>query len=129
MARVSMSVAEVSYPKSRLCRALVLICLVLLATGPMRAPAAPADTSDTASPVRRSEYLTVEGAKLFLLTRGADRRLPVLLWLHGGPGGAERPLFRYYNGELENSFVVTYWDQRGAGRSLPYPDYLHRTIQ
>jgi len=118
MAGVSANVAEASYPESRLCRALVLICLALLATGSMRAPAAPADMSDTATPVRRSEYLTVEGAKLFLLTRGADRRLPVLLWLHGGPGGAERPLFRYYSGELENHFVVAYWDQRGAGRSF-----------
>jgi len=96
----------------------VLICLALLATGPIRAPAAPADTLDPASPVRGSEYLTVEGAKLFLLTRGADRRLPVLLWLHGGPGGAERPLFQYYNGDLEMHFVVAYWDQRGAVRSF-----------
>jgi pimeloyl-ACP methyl ester carboxylesterase len=42
----------------------------------------------------------------------------VLLWLHGGPGGAERPLSRYYNHELEEHFVVAYWDQRGAGRSF-----------
>ena len=118
MARIGMNVAEASHPKNRLCRALELICLVLIATGPMRAPAALAVTSDTAGPVRRSEYLTVEGAKLFLLTRGVDRRLPVLLWLHGGPGGAESPLFRYYNGALENHFVVSYWDQRGAGRSF-----------
>lgn len=68
--------------------------------------------------IKRSEYLAVDGARLFLLTRGADRRAPVLLWLHGGPGGAERPLFRYFNGGLEDRFVVAYWDQRGAGRSF-----------
>jgi pimeloyl-ACP methyl ester carboxylesterase len=39
-------------------------------------------------------------------------------WLHGGPGGAETPLFRLYNRELEQTFVVVYWDQRGAGRSF-----------
>src|SRR5262249_44096344 len=68
----------------------------------------------------------VEGAKLFMLTRGTDRRAPVLLWLHGGPGGPERPLFRYFNGDLENHFVVAYWDQRGAGRSFDPEADPHR---
>ncbi|MDZ7267886.1 MAG: alpha/beta hydrolase [candidate division KSB1 bacterium] len=65
-----------------------------------------------------AEYLSVDGAELYLHVRGADSRAPVMLWLHGGPGGAERPLFRYYNSEIENHFVVVYWDQRGAGRSF-----------
>ena len=68
-------------------------------------------------PVRSSEYLAVDGAELFLLTRGADRNAPVVLWLHGA-GGTEGPLFRYFNEALEDRFVVAYWDQRGAGRSF-----------
>ena len=68
--------------------------------------------------VSRSEYVRVQDAKLYLLVRGADVAAPVLLWLHGGPGGAERPLFRYFNSGLEKHFVVGYWDQRGAGRSF-----------
>jgi proline iminopeptidase len=68
--------------------------------------------------ITRSERVAVNGAKLFLQVRGADRSAPVLVWLHGGPGGAERPLFRYFNGQLEEDFVVAYWDQRGAGRSF-----------
>ncbi len=68
----------------------------------------------------------MEGAKLYLLTRGADRSAPVLLWLHGGPGGAERPLFRYFNSKLETHFVVVYWDQRGAGRSFDPKADPHR---
>src|SRR5262249_1608190 len=80
-------------------------------------------------PIRRSEYLAVDGAKLFVLTRGVDRQGPVLLWLHGGPGGPERPLFRYFNGDLENHFVVSYLDQRGAGRSFdPKADPHQLTI-
>lgn len=70
------------------------------------------------APVRMSETLDADGAPLYLLTRGEDSTAPVLLWLHGGPGGAERPLFRYYNGSLEQDFIVAYWDQRGAGRSF-----------
>jgi pimeloyl-ACP methyl ester carboxylesterase len=79
--------------------------------------------------VRAEERLGVDGAELFLETRGADRRAPVLLWLHGGPGGAERPLFHHFNGGLEDHFVVAYWDQRGAGRSFdPEADPSQLTI-
>src|SRR5262249_45873930 len=85
-----------------------------------------ADASTAAGSIRRSDYLPVDGAKLYLLARGADRSAPVLLWLHGGPGGAERPLFRYFNGELEKHFVVVYWDQRGAGRSFDPKADPHR---
>jgi pimeloyl-ACP methyl ester carboxylesterase len=61
--------------------------------------------------------------------RGSDRRAPVLLWLHGGPGGTERPLFRHFNGALEEHLVVAYWDQRGAGRSFdPDADPRQLTI-
>ena len=82
-----------------------------------------------AQTVRTSERLAVDGAELFLQTRGADRRAPVLLWLHGGPGGAERPLFRHFNGSLEDHLVVAYWDQRGAGRSFdPEADPRRLTI-
>jgi proline iminopeptidase len=70
-----------------------------------------------AEPVRTSERVAVEGASLYLEVRGEDRAAPLLLWLHGGPGGAERPLFRHFAGGLEEHFVVAYLDQRGAGRS------------
>lgn len=105
----------------------VLLLAVLVAGCSMHAPPSLADNPDTVHPVRRSEYLSVDGAKLFLQIRGADRRAPVLLWLHGGPGGAERPLFRYYNGGLEDRFVIAYWDQRGAGRSFD-PDADHQAL-
>lgn len=82
-----------------------------------------------AEPVRAAERIALDGASLYLEVRGAERSAPVLLWLHGGPGGAERPLFRYFNGELERHFVVAYWDQRGAGRSFdPEADPRQLTI-
>lgn len=80
-------------------------------------------------PVAHSERVEVGDTTLFLQVRGADRRAPVLLWLHGGPGGAERPLFRYFNAPLERHFVVAYWDQRGAGRSFdPKADPMRLTV-
>jgi pimeloyl-ACP methyl ester carboxylesterase len=69
-------------------------------------------------PIARSQYVNVDGARLFLQVRGDDRRAPVLLWLHGGPGGAERPLFQYFNSALEHDYVVAYLDQRGTARSF-----------
>ena len=90
----------------------IALALLVVASSALGGAGACAEEIDTAERVR------VDGAELFLLTRGADSHAPVLLWLHGGPGGAERPLFRYFNGELEQSFVVAYLDQRGAGRSF-----------
>jgi pimeloyl-ACP methyl ester carboxylesterase len=61
--------------------------------------------------------VSVSGASLFVEVHAAKASAPLMLWLHGGPGGAERPLFRYFNRDLENALVVAYYDQRGAGRS------------
>src|ERR1035438_3780060 len=41
-----------------------------------------------------------------------------VILLHGGPDFSEMRLFRRYNGPLERSFTVVYWDQRGAGKSF-----------
>jgi proline iminopeptidase len=60
--------------------------------------------------------------KQSIIIRGEDCKNPVLLLVHGGPGSAETPLFRYYNAELEKSFVVVYWDQRACGKSYTKRD-------
>lgn len=74
--------------------------------------------STHAAPIHREEQIAVPGGRLFALVRGENPKAPILVWLHGGPGGAERPLFRLYNTALERHFVVVYLDQRGAGRSF-----------
>ena len=40
-----------------------------------------------------------------------------MILLHGGPGTSETALFRHYNSDLEQRFLMVYWDQRGTGRS------------
>ena len=69
------------------------------------------------------EKLTLGGLEQTILIRGKDSSKPVLLFLHGGPGGAHIPFYRsFQTPELEENFVVVQWDQRGAGKS--YSDDL-----
>lgn len=63
------------------------------------------------------ESVALGGMTQWLLIRGQQRSLPVLLWLHGGPGGAQIGWARAFQRELEEHFVVVNWDQRGAGLS------------
>lgn len=59
----------------------------------------------------------IGGIQQTLLLRGHDVCRPVLLVLHGGPGGSAMPLAHHFTGLLEQHFVVVHWDQRGAGKS------------
>lgn len=64
------------------------------------------------------ETVSVGGIPQRVWFRGIDTRNPALLILHGGPGVSEASLFRYFNSELEQHFLVVNWDQRGTGRSF-----------
>lgn len=59
----------------------------------------------------------INGIKQWMLIRGVDKKNPILLFVHGGPGSAQIAVMRNYQKELEKHFVVVQWDQRGAGLS------------
>src|ERR1035438_10143950 len=63
-------------------------------------------------------YLRLGGLSQWVMIRGESLANPPLILLHGGPGFSEMRLFRRYNGPLERTFTVVYWDQRGAGKSF-----------
>jgi pimeloyl-ACP methyl ester carboxylesterase len=63
------------------------------------------------------EKKNIGGIGQWLLLRGKSIHNPILLFLHGGPGSAEWPLLKKYNSELEDHFVIVYWEQRGAGKT------------
>ncbi len=64
------------------------------------------------------EKVTLGGEKQWILIRGQDRSLPVLLFLHGGPGMPMMYLAHAFQRPLEESFLCVQWDQRGAGKSF-----------
>jgi pimeloyl-ACP methyl ester carboxylesterase len=62
--------------------------------------------------------------------RGEASGLPLLLYLHGGPGDAALPLVHKYNSAWESKFTVVIWEQRGAGKSYyPFSTDDNITIQ
>jgi len=64
-----------------------------------------------------------------VLLRGTDRRHPVLLYVHGGPGSAQLPIARRYSARLEQHFLVVHWDQRGAGASCAGVDWSTLSLE
>jgi pimeloyl-ACP methyl ester carboxylesterase len=64
------------------------------------------------------ETWPINGIAESVIIRGRDVSNPVLVWIHGGPGQSETPIVRHFNAALEDHFVMVYWDQRYAGRSL-----------
>src|SRR5215469_922054 len=65
----------------------LMLCVLLAGCIVLRSSA----KATAALSIKRSGHLTLDGTKMYLLTRGADRSAPVLLWLHGGSGGLSGP--------------------------------------
>jgi pimeloyl-ACP methyl ester carboxylesterase len=64
--------------------------------------------------------------------RGLDRRNPVLLYLHGGPGTPMMPFSHVFQSGMEGDFTVVHWDQRAAGKTLvanPGADHASVTFE
>lgn len=75
---------------------------------------------DTAVSVKT--YIQLGGEPQYVEMTGSSSKLPILLFLHGGPGWPQTPQLRYFNAELCKHMILVSWDQRGCGLSLQkYP--------
>ncbi|HYG06308.1 MAG TPA: alpha/beta fold hydrolase [Stenotrophomonas sp.] len=72
--------------------------------------------------VERLEKVRIGGIDQWVSIRGSDRRNPVLLMLHGGPGWVAMPTSWYFQRGWEEYFTVVQWDQRGAGKTYAAND-------
>jgi len=67
--------------------------------------------------IAEASYVRLGGLEQWVMIRSENLTNPVLVVLHGGPGFSDTAFLRYHTPELEKSFTVVYWDQRGTGRS------------
>lgn len=67
--------------------------------------------------VHEKTFIELGGEKQYVEMTGASEELPVLLFLHGGPGWPQTPHLRYFNADLTKEMIVVSWDQVGCGQS------------
>jgi pimeloyl-ACP methyl ester carboxylesterase len=89
----------------------------LLARNQVQQYHAAVDRIMTPHGIAEAEYVTLGGVRQWITVRGMDRRQPILLYLHGGPGGALSDMSYTFQKPWEDYFTVVHWDQRGFGRS------------
>jgi pimeloyl-ACP methyl ester carboxylesterase len=118
-------------PALRHAAALLALCLAACAATtraaePVVAPSSRAEATKiiadmrrivTDEGVERLEKVRIGGIDQWVSIRGNDRRNPVLLMLHGGPGWVAMPSSWYFQRGWEEYFTVVQWDQRGAGKT------------
>ena len=64
-----------------------------------------------------SENVEVNGSIQNIRVRAAKKGLPVILFLHGGPGVCDRHNILRDHSDLAEDFTLVCWDQRGSGKS------------
>jgi pimeloyl-ACP methyl ester carboxylesterase len=67
--------------------------------------------------IYEARFVDIGGTPQWITIRGRDRRSPVLLFVHGGPGSPYTP-FNSWLLEWEQHFTLVQWDQRGGGRTF-----------
>jgi len=126
VAEILLVVALFSFRHSALRTAGVLIAIALI---PVLAvwlsqvfATTPPILDDTGEPMPGSiaslEKVQLGDSEQWVSIRGRDTRLPVLLFLAGGPGGSQLATARRNLGKLEDHFVVVNWEQPGSGKSF-----------
>jgi pimeloyl-ACP methyl ester carboxylesterase len=65
-----------------------------------------------------SGFIPIGGIEQWISVRGDDKRNPVILMIHGGPGNPLSPYADTLFGGWHKDFTLVQWDQRGAGRTF-----------
>jgi pimeloyl-ACP methyl ester carboxylesterase len=68
--------------------------------------------------IDKNESIVIGGIKQFITVKTKDSSKPLLLFLHGGPGGSVLGYADKFTNKLQEHFVVVQWDQRETGKTL-----------
>jgi pimeloyl-ACP methyl ester carboxylesterase len=71
--------------------------------------------------------IKVPSSELYVRVRGNAEK-PLIINLHGGPGGYSGIDIKLMGPGLENNFLIAYLDQRGCGKSLACTDTAMLTV-
>jgi pimeloyl-ACP methyl ester carboxylesterase len=71
----------------------------------------------TPNGIQEGMYVPIGGIEQWVQIRGEDRENPVILFVHGGPGGSTLVVSSGWQ-PWEKYFTMVQWDERGAGRTL-----------
>lgn len=75
------------------------------------------------------EYVNINGIDQFLLHYiNMNPELPVLLFIHGGPGMSESTFSYAFQEGISDLYTVVHWDQRGAGKTLSKNKNIYPTM-
>jgi pimeloyl-ACP methyl ester carboxylesterase len=102
---------------------MVVITIVVLAAGALGYRAwrqnenALALAIDPKTGVEETMFVSLGGVPQWIQIRGDDRKNPVLLFVHGGPGSTVSPVSSLLR-PWEKYFTVVMWDQRDAGKTF-----------
>ena len=69
------------------------------------------------NPVYEDAYVELNGQEQFIRVMGKDADNPVIILLHGGPGGPDGMMDYSYMDYLLDDYTYITWDQRGCGRT------------
>jgi len=67
--------------------------------------------------IDETHYVSIGGVEQWVWIRGQNRKNPVVLIVHGGPGGATTPIADRFL-QFEREYTVVHWDQVGAGKTF-----------
>ncbi|SHN47251.1 alpha/beta fold hydrolase [Cryptosporangium aurantiacum] len=67
--------------------------------------------------IDESGFVRISGIDQWISFRGDDRRNPVIVEIHGGPG-ASNLIYTHRTRAWERHFTIVRWDMRGAGKTF-----------
>ena len=67
--------------------------------------------------LNESRYVLINGIEQWITIRGQNKKNPVILILHGGPGSTYTP-FNVFLLDWEKYFTIVQWDQTGSGKTF-----------